>query len=478
MSMTSTPLSLNKDALIDALRGVVGAAYVLTEDADMASFSKDWRGRYSGQPICVVRPGTTDEVVNIVRLCADAGVAMVPQGGNTGLCGGATPTESRPEVIVSTARLKRIRAVDPHNNTITVEAGCTLYEVQQAAEAANRLFPLSLASEGTATIGGNLSTNAGGVQVLRYGNARELVLGVEAVLPDGRLWDGLRGLRKDNTGYDLKHLFIGAEGTLGFITAAVLKVFPVPRVKVTAWVAVKDPAAAVGLLSRLRDAMGERVTAFEIVGRPALDLVLKHIPDSREPLPNKPQWQVLIELTDTLASDLTTPLEQVLTQASEEGVIQDATIAHSEAQAAALWALRENISEAQRIEGVSIKHDIAVPVSRIAEFIARADEALEKAFPGLRIVCFGHIGDGNLHYNQSKAESQANADFIAQSEEVNRVVHDLVAELGGSISAEHGLGQLKRDEILRYKSDVEMEIMRRIKQALDPHGLMNPGKVL
>lgn len=476
--MTSTPPSLNKDALIEALCGVVGAAYVLTEGADVVPFSKDWRGRYSGQPLCVVRPGTAAELAEVVRLCAEADVAMVPQGGNTGLCGGATPTESRPEVIVSTNRLKRIRAVDPHNNTVTVEAGCTLYEVQQAAEAANRFFPLSLASEGTATIGGNLSTNAGGVQVLRYGNARELVLGIEAVLPDGRLWDGLRGLRKDNTGYDLKHLFIGAEGTLGFITAAVLKVFPMPRVKLTAWAAVSDPAAAVALLSRLRDAMGDRVTAFELVGREALDLVLKNIPNSREPLANKPQWQVLIELTDTLKADLAEPLEQVFMEASEEGLVLDAAVATSEAQAAALWSLRENISEAQRIEGVSIKHDIAVPVSRIAEFIARADAALEAKFPGLRIVCFGHIGDGNLHYNQSKPVVQDNAMFISQSDEVNRVVHDLVAELSGSISAEHGLGQLKRDEIRLYKSDVEMDLMRRIKQALDPQGLMNPGKVI
>jgi FAD/FMN-containing dehydrogenase len=466
------------DALITALQGVVGQAHVLTRAEDTAPYNADWRGRYQGASLCVVRPGSADEVAAVVRLCSESGVAIVPQGGNTGLCGGATPTGQRPEVVVSLGRLKAIRAVDPDNNTLTVEAGCTLHDVQQAAEAAGRFFPLSLASEGTATIGGNLSTNAGGVQVLRYGNTRDLVLGIEAVLPDGRLWNGLRGLRKDNTGYDLKHLFIGAEGTLGLITAVVLKLFPAPRVKVTAWVAMADPAAAVSLLGRLCEQVGDRVTAFEIVGREALDLVLQHIPDSREPLAHKPLWQVLVELSDTLVTDLVTPLEQVLADAMEAGLVLDAAIAGSEAQVQALWGLRENVSEAQRIEGVSIKHDVAVPVSRIAEFIARADVLLEQAFPGLRIVCFGHIGDGNLHYNQSKPVAQDNAAFIAQSDVVNRLVHDLVHELGGSISAEHGLGQLKRDEVLRYKSEVEMSLMHAVKQALDPKGLMNPGKVL
>ena len=466
------------ESLIVALQGVVGEAYVLTRDEDTAPYNADWRGRYQGASLCVVRPGSTEEVAAVVRLCSEAGVAIVPQGGNTGLCGGATPTGQRPEVVVSLGRLKAIRAIDPDNNTLTVEAGCTLHDVQQAAESAGRFFPLSLASEGTATIGGNLSTNAGGVQVLRYGNTRDLVLGIEAVLPDGRLWNGLRGLRKDNTGYDLKHLFIGAEGTLGLITAVVLKLFPAPRVKVTAWVAVADPAAAVSLLGRLREHVGDRVTAFEIVGREALDLVLQHIPDSREPLAGQPCWQVLVELSDTLATDLAAPLEQVLADAMDAGLVLDAAIAGSESQAQALWGLRENVSEAQRIEGVSIKHDVAVPVARFAEFIARADALLEQAFPRLRIVCFGHIGDGNLHYNQSKPTAQDNAAFIAQSDAVNRLVHDLVHELGGSISAEHGLGQLKRDEVLRYKSDVEMSLMRAVKQALDPKGLMNPGKVL
>ncbi|MBK7022226.1 MAG: FAD-binding oxidoreductase [Sulfuritalea sp.] len=461
---------------LDGLRAIVGATRVLTGAEDVAPFCTDWRGRYTGAASCIVLPGTADEVAAVVRTCAAAGVAMVPQGGNTGLCGGATPIGGE-VVVVALTRLNRIRAIDADNNSITVEAGCTLHVVQEAAHAADRLFPLSLAAEGSATIGGNLATNAGGVQVLRYGNARELTLGLEVVLADGRIWNGLRALRKDNTGYDLKHLFIGAEGTLGLITAATLKLFPRPRARATAWVAVPGPAAAVALLGRLRDAAGDNVTAFEIIGRPALDLVLKHIPGARDPLSGKPAWQVLVELSGARA-DLAATLESALADAVADGLAADAVLAASEAQAAALWALRENISEAQKIEGVSIKHDIAVPVSRIAEFIARADAALAAAFPGVRIVCFGHIGDGNLHYNQSRAEAESNAEFIARTGAVNRVVHDLVHELGGSISAEHGLGQLKREEILRYKSGIEMDMMRAVKRALDPRGLMNPGKLL
>nr|WP_126444223.1 FAD-binding oxidoreductase [Sulfuricystis multivorans] len=462
--------------LIDTLRAILGSAHVLTEAADIAPYCTDWRGRYSGQPLCVVRPANSEEVAAVVRACAAANVAVVPQGGNTGLCGGATPTGG--EVVVSLTRLNRIRAIDPDNNTLIAEAGCTLAAVQEAAAAAGRLFPLSLAAEGTATIGGNLATNAGGVQVLRYGNARELCLGLEVVLPDGRIWNGLKALRKDNTGYDLKHLFIGSEGTLGLITAAVLKLFSPPRSIATAWVAVPQPAAAVALLTRLREQIGGRVTAFELIGRTALDLVLEHIPGSRDPLPVTSPWQVLIELTDTMATDLAEPLEAVLAGALDTGIALDAALAANETQVRALWALRENISEAQKREGLSIKHDISLPVSRIPEFINRCDAELEAAFPGVRIVCFGHLGDGNLHYNQSKPLAQDNADFIAQTPAVNRIVHDLVHALGGSISAEHGLGQLKREEILRYKSDVEMDMMRAIKRALDPRGLMNPGKVL
>ncbi len=464
------------NSLIEKLRTQLGSAHVLTDAFDIAPYCSDWRGRYSGQPLCVVKPANAEEVAVVVRDCLDAGIAMVPQGGNTGLCGGATPIKG--EVVVSLTRLNRMRAIDTDNNTMTVEAGCTLAAVQEAAAQAGRLFPLSLAAEGTATIGGNLSTNAGGVQVLRYGNARELCLGLEVVLPDGRVWNGLRGLRKDNTGYDMKHLFIGAEGTLGLITAAVLKLFSRPRSVATAWATVPTPAAAVALLTRLREKIGGRVTAFELIGRPALDLVLQHIPASRDPLAERSPWQVLIELSDTMETDLAAPLEEVLFDAVAAGEAGDAAIARNEAQAREFWALRENIAEAQKIEGLSIKHDISLPVSRIPEFIARCDAALTENFPGVRIVCFGHLGDGNLHYNQSQPAGLDNAAFIAQSAAVNRIVHDLVHELDGSISAEHGLGQLKREEILRYKSAVEMDMMRAVKRALDPQGLMNPGKIL
>ena len=463
------------DALLGELRRIASADLVLTADDDVASYCTDWRGRYTGRPLCVVLPANSEEVAAIVRACAQARVPIVPQGGNTGLVGGATPRGG--EVLVSLKRLNRIRAVDAGNNAITVEAGCTLHAVQQAAAAVDRLFPLSLASEGSATIGGNLSTNAGGVQVLRYGNARELTLGLEVVLPDGRLWSGLRALRKDNTGYDLKHLFIGAEGTLGLITAATLKLFPQPQTMATAWLAVPYPAAAVQLLGFIRKVAGEALTAFELVGRSALELVLQHIPAARNPLVGKHHWYVLLEIADFHDSRVAR-LEAVLQEAMMEKLVGDAAIATSEAQRMALWALRENISEAQRIEGFSIKHDIAVPVSRIPEFIERAEAALHTEFPAVRIVCFGHIGDGNLHYNLSQPAAGSNEEFIARTAAVNRIVHDLVHELGGSISAEHGLGQLKRDEVVRYKSDVEMDLMHAVKRALDPQNLMNPGKVL
>ncbi len=467
------------DELNARLRAIVGAANVLDGETDMAPFLSDWRGRYHGRARAVVRPRDTAEVAAVVAACAQAGVAMVPQGGNTGLCGGATPLADGAAVVISLARLDRVRALDPDNDTLTVEAGCTLAAVQEAAQAAGRLFPLSLASEGSCLIGGNLSTNAGGVQVLRYGNTRDLVLGLEVVLPDGRVWDGLRGLRKDNTGYDLKQLFIGAEGTLGIVTAAVLKLFPAIRTRATAWVAVADPRAAVRLLGLLRAACGDRVSAFEIVGRTALGLVLRHIPGARDPLAGAPAWTVLVELSDpAVDAPLEAQLEAVLGEAVAQGLASDAAVAASVAQARALWALREDISEAQRIEGVSIKHDVSVPVSRIPEFLERAGAALAARWPDIRVVAFGHIGDGNLHYNLSKAVADANATFIARTAEVNGIVHDLVCELGGSISAEHGLGQLKREEVLRYKPALEMELMRRVKQAFDPAGLMNPGKVL
>lgn len=468
--------------LLDKLRRITSADtvrpfgnFVLTEAVDLAPFCTDWRGRYTGQPLCVVLPSDTEAVAAVVSACAAAGVPMVPQGGNTGLCGGATPIGG--EVLISLRRLNRIRSVDADNNAITVEAGCTLQVVQEAATSVDRLFPLSLAAEGSATIGGNLSTNAGGVQVLRYGNARDLALGLEVVLADGSIWHGLRALRKDNTGYDLKHLFIGAEGTLGLITAATLKLFPQPRETVTAWVVVTDPLAAVRLLGNLRAVAGDNVTAFELIDRASLALVLQHMEKARAPLQAKHDWYVLIELSGA-KYQLHDMLEKALQEGVASGQVIDAVIAKSEVQRLELWGLRENISEAQKLEGISIKHDIGLPVSRIDEFIQRAGTALKAISPDVRIVCFGHVGDGNLHYNLSKVNALSNEDFIAQTPVINRIVYDLVCELGGSISAEHGLGQLKRNEVLQYKSMTEMNLMRSVKAALDPQGLMNPGKLL
>jgi FAD/FMN-containing dehydrogenase len=464
--------------LIQHLSEQVGAENVLLASDALAPYLNDWRGRYHGAARCVVRPANTAEMAAVVRLCVQANVAIVPQGGNTGHCGGATPDTSGEAVLISTARLNRIRAIDPANNTMTVEAGCLLASVQQAAAQADRLFPLSLASEGSCQIGGNLSTNAGGVQVLRYGNARELTLGLEVVLPSGEIWNGLRGLRKDNTGYDLKHLFIGAEGTLGIITAAVLKLFPMPQARATAWLAVGSPSGAVALLSALQVTFGPSLTACELVSDMALGIVLKHIPGAQPPLSFSP-WYLLVELSGGGPEKvLYESLEVFLSDALERGAISDAALAQSSEQAKHLWALRENISEAQRSEGLSIKHDISVPISRIPEFLERADQALTDAFPGIRFVTFGHIGDGNLHYNQSAREPGASKVFIAAQPAVNRIVYDLVHELGGSISAEHGIGQLKRAELLGTKHPLEMEMMRAIKKALDPQGLMNPGKVL
>ena len=464
--------------LIERLGGLVGAAHVVTDANEMAPYLGDWRGRYHGAARCIVRPGTAEEVAAVVRACLAVGVPVVPQGGNTSHCGASVPDTSGAAVLVSLSRLNRIREVDIANNTMTVEAGCVLQTIQQAARAAGRLFPLSLAAEGSCQIGGNLSTNAGGVQVLRYGNARELALGLEVVLPSGEIWNGLRGLRKDNTGYDLKQLFIGAEGTLGIITAAVIKLFPLPSATATAWLSVESPSAAVRLFGELQAAFGAALTACELISDVSLGMVLKHIRGAQPPLPGS-QWYLLIELSGTgEEADLRSACEAFLATALENAWIGDAVLAQSGEQAANLWDLRERISEAQKIEGFSIKHDISVPVSRIGEFIERADAALQAAYPGIRIVAFGHVGDGNLHYNQSKPEAGENAEFMAAQPEVNRIVHDIVDALGGSISAEHGIGQLKRGELAHYKSAVEMEMMRAIKRTFDPMGLMNPGKVL
>lgn len=463
--------------LVAQLQSLIGAGNVLT-GAEMAPHLVDWRGRYRGNARCVVRPGDTGEVAAVVRTCAEAGVPMVPQGGNTSLCGGATPDAEGTAVVISLSRLNRIRGIDPENNTLTAEAGCVLAAIQDAAADAGRLFPLSLASEGSAQLGGNLSTNAGGVQVLRYGNTRDLTLGLEVVLASGEIWQGLRGLRKDNTGYDLKQLFIGAEGTLGIITAATVKLFPLPTAEATAWVSLASPAAATRLLTALQEQFGQQLTACELVSDVSLGLVLQHIPDAARPLDASP-WYVLVELSSTGDDgNLRAWLEAFLADALTHGLCSDAVVAQSATQAKRLWALRENISEAQKSEGLSIKHDVSVPISRLPAFLECADAALAAAFPGLRVVAFGHVGDGNLHYNLSMPTAGDNAALIAAQPAVNRIVHDLVHEHGGSISAEHGIGQLKREEILRYKSPVEMEMMRAVKRALDPQGLMNPGKVI
>jgi FAD/FMN-containing dehydrogenase len=460
------------------LDAAVGGAQVLTAAADIAPYITDWRGRYHGRAQAVVRPGSTAEVAAIVRVCAEARVPVVAQGGNTGQCGGATPDEGGEAIVISLARMNRVRAIDPDNATLTAEAGATLKAVQDAAAAAGLMFPLSLAAEGSCTIGGNLSTNAGGTAVLRFGNARELTLGIEVVLADGRVWDGLRALRKDNTGYDLKQLFIGAEGTLGIVTAAVLKLFPSPSTRATALVAVPDVRGAVGLLRALNQALGDHLVGFELISALSLALTRRHFPALPDPMPGHP-WYVLAQADDSAAgSAIAGDLERALSVALERETALDATVAQSGEQAYALWALRENIAEAQRLDGPNIKHDISLPVSAVPSFLDDAEAALCSAMPGLRFVIFGHLGDGNLHYNLAAPPGVAPEDFLRYTSTANRIVHDLVASFGGSISAEHGIGQQKREELVRYKSEVELSLMRAIKAALDPTGLLNPGKVL
>ena len=462
----------------DRLKAIVGDANVLSAGEDVAPYLVDWRGRFHGATLAVVKPATTDEVAAVVAMCAQLGVAVVPQGGNTGMCGGATPHATGTEIVLSLARMNRIRALDAANATLTVEAGVPLAAVQKAAAEAGLLFPLSLASEGSCTIGGNLSTNAGGTAVLRFGNARDLTLGIEVVLPDGRIWNGLRGLRKDNTGYDLKHLFIGGEGTLGIVTAATLKLFPAPRMRITALCAVPAVDAAVALLSRLKSALGDRLTGFELISEFALSLSVKHHPAVPNPLPGH-RWYVLVQADDSAADGSLANIAQgALEAAVTEGIAQDVVVAQSVDQAGKLWSLRENISEAQRREGPNIKHDISLPVSAIPSFLVECDGALAAAFPGSRLVVFGHLGDGNLHYNLGAPDGVAASAFLASASAANRIVHDIVARYGGSFSAEHGVGQLKRDELQRYKSAVELDLMRRVKAAIDPRNLMNPGKIL
>jgi len=452
------------------LKAAAGPKGFSEDPAEIAPHLEEWRSKYHGRSSLLLKPATTAEVSALLAICNETNTAVVPQGGNTGLVGGQIPFDG--EVVLSLARMNRLRRLDAAAHTITVEAGMILATVQKTADDASLLFPLSLAAEGSATIGGNLSTNAGGVAVLRYGMARDLVLGLEVVLADGRVLDLLRTLRKDNTGYDLKQLFIGAEGTLGVITAAALKLFAKPAVRTTALVAVASPAMAVALLGRMQEATGGLVSAFEIMPRIGIELVLAHIPGTRDPLSRPSPWYVLIEATSAARFDMNAAFEGALADAD------DAVIAASEAQRAALWALRETMSEAQKREGASIKHDVSVPVSAIPDFLAQATAAVLGVLPGARAVSFGHIGDGNIHFNFSAPRDGDAEAFLARWEEVQRTVHDIVDGFGGSISAEHGIGVQKRDQLPRYKSEAELDVMRMLKRTLDPRNILNPGKVI
>jgi FAD/FMN-containing dehydrogenase len=479
MPKSARSTATRSDVALERIRAVVGAQGMISDAADLEPYLVDWRGLYRGATPAVVRPASTDEVAAIVKICAETRTPIVPQGGNTGMCGAATPSPEGNQLILSLGRMSRIRELDALNNTVTADAGCILANIQQAALDADRLFPLSLGAEGSCQIGGNLATNAGGVNVLRYGNARDLALGLEVVLPDGRVWDGLRGLRKDNTGYDLKDIFVGSEGTLGVITAAVLKLFPRPRTVVTAMAAVPDPATAVALLALLRGECGECISAFELISRLCLELVFEHIPDARDPFAAPHGWYVLAELADANEQgSLRAAFERGMALAVERGLVIDAVIAGAESQRRSLWRIRESIPEASRAEGMLYRHDISLPVSRIADFIPIAEGALERGFPGVRIICFGHLGDGNLHYNAFVAGRRRDNPAHRDATDVNRVVYEIVHHFGGSFSAEHGIGQSKRGELAYYKSEVEIELMRTLKHALDPHNIMNPGKVL
>ncbi len=466
-------------SVLARLKAVVGPEGVIEQPDDIAPYCKSWRDDWHGQVPVVLRPKTTDEAAALVAICAETRTAIVPQGGNTGLTGASQPHDDMSEVIISTSRMRQVRSIDLENDTITVEFGVILKDIQQAADKANRFFPLSLGAEGSCQIGGNISTNAGGVQVLRYGNTRALVLGLEVVLPDGRVWNGLRGLRKDNTGYDLKQLFIAGEGTLGIITAAVLRLFPKPTASETAWVAVSSPAQGVALLSHMKATMGETVSAFELISRQIVEFLLAGVPGHEDPMREVHPWYVLLDVTSQgAAGSLAEPFAGALAVAMEQGLVDDAIIASSGAQALRLWKMREDMAEAQVKAGGSIGHDVSVPVSRIAEFVARADAALIDAYPGIRPTTFGHVGDGNLHYNLVRPLSWEQARFKGERTRINRIVHDVVTQLGGSISAEHGIGRMRLDENMHYKSAVEIDLMRTIKRALDPLNIINPGKMI
>lgn len=455
---------------LDALKSALGPKGWSTDPDDLAPFTRDWRGRWQGETPILLKPATTAETSEAVRICADAGIAITPQGGNTGLVGGSIP---QGEVLISMTRMKQVREVDTANDSLTVEAGCILETVQTLAADNDRLFPLSLGSQGSATIGGLISTNAGGVHVLRYGMMRDLVLGIEAVLPDGRVWKGLRGLRKDNSGYDLKQVFIGAEGTLGIVTAATLKLFPRPAEMTIAFAGIPSPAAAVELLGIAKAASGGTLSALEIIPRNALDLVLRHIPGSRDPLASAHPWYVLLEIGAGRTGEGRAAMEALLETGLERGLVEDAVIAESEAQAQALWQLREPIAEAEKTHGKAAKHDVSIPVSKIAAFIGEGTAIAERMLEDAEVIAFGHVGDGNVHFNVMQKAEGAGEDFVAACLPVTEAIYDLVQKYGGSIAAEHGVGTLKSGDLARHRP-LEVELMTSIKSALDPRGIMNP----
>lgn len=467
------------ETLVRRFAGIVGDRYALTAEADTAPYAVERRGLFGGRTPLVLRPGCTDEVSRIMVLASETRTPVVPQGGNTGLVGGQMPDGSGREIVVSLSRMNRIREIDTTSNTVTAEAGVVLQTLQEAADEAERLFPLSLGSQGSCQIGGNLSSNAGGTGVLAYGNARELCLGLEVVLPDGRIFDDLRKLKKDNTGYDLKDLFVGGEGTLGIITAAVLKLFPKPKGREIAWAGLNSPDEALGLFRLAQDRGGPSVTAFELVMETPLEFLLRHNPSAQRPLAERYPCYVMLEISSVRsAGDARELIEDILTAAMEQGFALDAAIAASGQQFSEFWALRENMSEAQKPEGFSIKHDISVPVAAIPRFIAEGAGLVEQVAPGARVVCFGHMGDGNLHYNVSEPVGGDSAAFQALYGKMNEAVHALVHNLGGSFSAEHGIGRLKRDELIATAPPVATELMRAVKRAIDPLGIMNPNKVI
>lgn len=469
--------------LLDQFRQICGAAHVLTHEdpsTDLSAWERDWRKRAQGRALAVVRPANVQEVSEVVKACAKANVSIVPQGGNTGLAVGSIPDDSGQQVVLSLQRMNKIRSLDTANLTVIAEAGCILQQVQTHVVQAGYLFPLSLAAEGSCTLGGNLGTNAGGTQVLRFGNTRELCLGLEVVTAQGDIWHGLSGLRKDNTGYDLRNLLIGSEGTLGIITAACMKLYPQPAAQLTAWAAVPSMEAAVSLLGLAHERLGAGLTGFEVMGQFALGLVDKHHPQLRVPLFKETPWCVLLENSDHESeAHARAGFEGLMETALDKGWVTDAVVAESLAQAQGLWQIRESIPLAQATEGLNIKHDISIPVSRIPQFVAETDALLQRKIPGIRLVNFGHLGDGNLHYNvQAPVGTDGPAFLKNHEDEVNTWVFDQVKAFNGSISAEHGIGSLKADKLTHYKDPTALAMMKAIKQALDPQNIMNPGRVI